>query len=220
MVIDTVDKIVKTCFAAVSLHSFEYKGIKYIPASLAVLPELGRGFMCPEGCGGCCRVATLDYLPSEQRPSSTTIRRVKFDGRTVFIYSDRQADYDPKDQRCKHMLRSNGRCEIYETRPFSCDFQPIWFVTFPKGKSLRTGRYPNGDKMKRTDGGIGAKCGEIGMLSPNTEAEADRYFGEAVRKLRRLQKWTDHFGLKETLLPDIIHWAQDTERRRHVLNFG
>ena len=95
-----------------------------------------------------------------------------------------------------------------------------WARDVSRGKNLRTGRYPNGDKMKRTDGGIGAKCGEIGMLSPNTEVEADRYFGEAVRKLRRLQKWTDHFGLKETLLPDIIHWAQDTEQRRHVLNFG
>ena len=220
MVIDTVDTIVRTCFAAVSLHSFEHKGIRYVPTPLAVLPELGRGFMCPEGCGGCCRVATLDYLPREQRPSSATIRRVKFDGRTVFIYSDQQADYVPKDRRCKHIQRSTGRCEIYRTRPFSCDFQPIWFVRFPRGKSLRTGKYPSGDKMKRTDGGIGAKCGEIGMLSPKTQLEADRYFGEAVRKLRRLHEWTDHFGLKETRIPDIIHWAQDAERRRHVLNFG
>ncbi len=55
------------------------------------------------------------------------------------------------------------------------------------------------------------------MLSPSTEVEAERYFGEAVRKLRRLQEWTDHFGLKETRLPDIIHLAQDAKARKHFL---
>ena len=172
----------------------------------------------PKGCGGGCPVATLDYLPSEKRPSSTTIRQVKFDGRTIFLYSDLQADDDPKDGRCKHMIRGNGRCEIHGRHPFICDFEPTWFVTFRKGRNLRTGRFANGDKMKRTDGGIGAKCSKL--YSPETEAEAKRYFGEAVRKLRRLQEWTDHFGLEETRLPDIIHWAQDAEARRHVLNFG
>ena len=157
----------------------------------------------------CCRIASLDYLPAEQRPPSAGIRQVPFDGRTVMLYSDMQSDDPPKDRNCTHLLRGTGRCEIYSARPFSCDFEPIWFVTFRKGSSLRTGKYQNGGQMKRTDGGVGAKCGEIGMLAPKTEAEAERYFGEAVRKLRRLQAWTDHFGLKDTRLPDIICISSD-----------
>lgn len=42
----------------------------------------------------------------------------------------------------------------------------------------------------------GAMCT---IVSPTPSSIAD-----AVRKLKRLREWTDHFGLKETWIPEVV----------------
>ncbi len=74
---DSIDKIVTTYFRCVTKTKFHYKGIDYEPAPLTVSPLLLRGFTCPVGCGGCYPRFSLDYLPSEKRPTNTKLRQIQ-----------------------------------------------------------------------------------------------------------------------------------------------
>lgn len=62
--------------------------------------------------------------------------------------------------------------------------------------------------MLRIDGDRGALCE---MLPPDEDTIDD-----TIRRLRRLQDWSNHFNL-DTKIDDIIEWINDEERRKEAL---
>lgn len=195
---DSVDKVVKTYFAAVTAAPFTYKGERYRVPKLTVSPGLLRGYTCPSGCGGCCGKFTLDYLPAERRPYEMAERPVELNGRAVPIFTDAQPDN--KTDRCNNLERATGRCVVHGEHPFTCDFELIRMIHRKDANTAHIGQrlYTRGWNMKRTDGGRGAKC-EILPADPGTVAEV-------VRKFGRLEQWAAHFGLS-TRIPTILTWV-------------
>lgn len=201
---DSIDKIVRCYFACVNDAPFEYKGDVFAPKDLRVSPDIFRGYTCPAGCGGCCPKFTLDYLPTELRTegaatSSHEARQVKFNGRSVTIISDLQAQNSTS--RCRNLLL-NGRCAIHGHQPFSCDFEITRFLTFSDKQhpnALTTKLFGRGWNMLRVDGQRGALC----EMLPATLHTRD----EVVRKLKRLSEWMRHFGLTTKRLEKIIAWC-------------
>lgn len=196
---DSVDKIVTRYFAAVTKVSFTYKGKTYEPKVLKVSPLLLRDYTCPPMCGGCCFKFTLDYLPSEFHPPGIVHRQVEFNGRQIDICTDPQEDNE--SDRCRHLRRKDGRCGIYERRPFTCDFELIRTLHSedPKRPDVLTQKlFGRGWSYARVDGGKGALCEMTKVTNKSTD--------EVIRKLERLQQWTKHFGLKfnDTWIPDIL----------------
>lgn len=193
---DSVDKIVGSYFATVTAVPFVYKRKRYEVPELSVSPLLLRGYTCPMNCGGCCPKFSLDYLPGEARPEGAVARTVEFNGRTVELYTDMQSSNST--DRCRHLNRTDGRCGIYLTRPFSCDFELIRMMpTGERGRRMTQQLFSRGWAMKRVDGGKGALC----QITPPNQESID----DVVRKLTRLKQWTDHFGLA-TRVPTILDW--------------
>lgn len=207
---DSVDKVITTYFACVTNQPFEYKGKVHEPQALRVSPLLLRDFTCPVGCGGCCPRFSLDYLPDEDRPTSTTQRTVSFDGKGVVLFSDMQDDHD--GIKCKNLNLEDGRCGIYLHRPFSCDFELIRFMVSgdpSKRKNQMTQKlFGRGWNMLRVDGERGALC----EMTPITEASIT----EVKRKLNRLKAWTDHFNLVDTKVPAVLSWIDQIENYENI----
>ena len=207
---DSVDKVVTTYFACVTNTKFEYKGQEIQPQALRVSPLLLRDFTCPAGCGVCCPRFSLDYLPDEDRPTSTTQRTVFFDGKSVVLFSDMQDDHE--GIKCKNLNLEDGRCGIYTHRPFSCDFELIRFLVSGdpnKRKNQMTQKlFGRGWNMLRVDGERGALC----EMTPITEQSIT----EVKRKLNRLKSWTDHFGLVDTKVPAVLSWINKIENYEKI----
>ena len=207
---DSVDKVITTYFACVTNQQFEYKGKVHEPQALRVSPLLLRDFTCPVGCGGCCPRFSLDYLPDEDRPTSTTQRTVSFDGKGVVLFSDMQDDHD--GIKCKNLNLEDGRCGIYLHRPFSCDFELIRFMVSgdpSKRKNQMTQKlFGRGWNMLRVDGERGALC----EMTPITDASIT----EVKRKLNRLKAWTDHFNLVDTKVPAVLSWIDKIENYENI----
>lgn len=87
-------------------------------------PTLLRGYACPERCGGCCPVFTLDYLPGDAMPDGVEEREVQ----GVTIYTDKQQGH--KGKHCRRLDLATGRCTIHGRHPFSCDFELVRFNIF------------------------------------------------------------------------------------------
>lgn len=195
---DSVDKVVTRYFATLTREPFTYKGVAYVPKALRVSPLLLRGYTCPPSCGGCCHHRfTLDYLPSEDRPEGCVRRQVEFNWRSLNVYTDWQEENTTR--HCRHLRMHDGRCGIYEVRPFSCDFELIRTLQNEdddRANTLTQKLFGRGWSYTRTDGGKGALC----EMTPPTEETVK----EVLRKLRRLEEWADHFVLK-TWTPQIIH---------------
>lgn len=194
--VDSIDKIVTSYFVAVSRQVIEYKGKRYLPKPLQVSPSLLRGFVCPEGCAGCCPRFSLDYLPEEVFPYPLQKRETVINGQKITIFSDQQKEH--QNHHCKHVNFATGRCEIHGRQPFSCDFELIRTTLFSnpeKPNILGQRLFGRGWAMLRVDGERGAFCH---MLPPSADTVAD-----VVRKLTRLNQWADWFGIK-TWLPDIL----------------
>lgn len=206
--VDSVDKIVSIYVACVASEPFEYKGKVYNPKPLQVSPLIFRGFTCPAGCGGCCPRFSLDYLPYEPLPEG-----VNLEPRTVTmttnggvheiqILSDKQDDH--KNHHCRNLNMDDGRCGIHGRQPFSCDFELIRFLEFAPtevrdARSVVTQKlFGRGWAMLRVDGERGALC-EMTPADAHTQAET-------LRKLRRLQEWSAHFGIR-TKLGTIMEWV-------------
>lgn len=193
---DSVDKVVTSYFACLTREPFTYKGVDYTPKPLHVSPLLLRGFTCPPGCGGCCPRFSLDYIPSEERPTNTVKRIVEFNGHDLPLYSDLQEDHD--DHHCRNLNKENGRCGIYLVRPFSCDFELIRCLHFADDSHPNTitqKLFGRGHAMLRIDDKRGALC-TMTPVDPKTIADV-------IRKLRRFEQWSAHFRLK-TWAPEII----------------
>jgi Fe-S-cluster containining protein len=198
---DTVDKIIRSYFTAVTSTPFTYKGVEYQPQTLVVSPLVWRGYTCPPKCGGCCGVFTLDYLPSEAQPPHTVRRHIDFNDERVVVYTEvpRPAESEMVG-KCHYLRVADGRCKIHDHNPFSCDFELTrFFHPGERGKFyIRTQLYGRGWNMKRVDGDRGALC----EITPVDTAS----WRDSLRKLRRLQEWTNHFGLT-TRLPAILEWG-------------
>lgn len=196
--VDSVDKIVRIYLANVCRTAFEYKGQRFIPRPLRVSPLIFRGYTCPAMCGGCCPKFSLDYLPNEKGSVALKQRLIEINGHSLLIYSDRQLENH--DHFCRHLNRKTGRCGIYETRPFSCDFELIRFIVPRIGPIHLTQKlFGRGWAMRRVDGGRGAKCQML--------AADDYWRHELIRKLDRLVQWADYFAIS-TCLYEIISWVR------------
>jgi len=206
---DSVEKIITRYFACLARERFEYAGKEFIPKPLNVSPLLLRGYTCPGGCGGCCPVFTLDYLPSEPRPSGCKPRRIAFNGRSVEIHTISQKDNETR--HCRNLDHLTGRCGIYEVRPFSCDFELIRTLEFTNAARpnvLTQKLFGRGWNMLRIDGERGALC----EMTPVTEATK----ADVVRKLLRLEDWADHFGVRTWVHP-IIEMIERNRLRTNVI---
>lgn len=202
---DSIDKIVGVYFASLCARPFTYKGNLFTPAPLAVSPLLQRGYVCKTLCGGCCPRFSLDYLPTEDRPTGLTKRTVRIDDREVEIYSDLQCDH--RNHFCRHLDQEDGRCTIYERRPFSCDFELIRFVRRDQATFLTQKLFGRGWAMTRVDGERGARC-EMTGIDVDTIAEA-------IRKLHRLDQWARHFGvLLHT--QEVLTWLRGGPQNEHL----
>ncbi len=199
---DSCDKVITRYLATLAREPFTYKGKTYQPKPLRVSPLLLRGYTCPPMCGGCCFKFSLDYLPTEQRPPHCKKRLVEINGRSVEIWSDWQERN--ADTRCIHLNPDNGRCGIYPVRPMTCDFELIRTLQSETGGSnvLTQKLFGRGWSYARVDGGKGALC-EMTKVTPETVRDVKR-------KLKRLEEWADHFGIK-TWIPNIL-FLIDTNR--------
>lgn len=195
---DSMDKIIGTYFAAITTQPFSYKGKDYTPKILHLSPQLFRYYTCPPACGGCCSAFSLDYIrPDEKLPMGVLFRIVNFDGRQIPIYSDLQTTN--RTSYCRHLDRGSGLCGIHGRHPFSCDFELLRFLHFPEKASLLTKQYGRSWNMLRVDGRRGALC-EIIPMEP-------QHLYETYRKLLRLKRWTEHFGL-ETCIDLVLEYVK------------
>ena len=203
-VLDSVDKVIQSYFAAVTASTFTFKGVTYDPRPLRISPLVFRGFTCPADCGACCRRVTLDYLPDEPKPHHSVAfveRQIEFDGRQVPIWSFMQ-DAD-KGYHCEQLRMVDGRCSIHGTHPFPCDFElsRFWQYREPKYANLFISKlHERGHTMRRVTGEMRGLCEMTDATKETTQ--------DLVRKLRRLKQWCEHFGLIKTYLDDIIYWCE------------
>lgn len=123
------------------------------------------------------------------------------------IYSDMQQH---NDHHCRNLNYENGRCKIYEVRPFSCDFELLRFAISigERANQLTTRLYGRGWQFLRVDDQRGALCE---LTSPTEETKLD-----AVRKLKRLQEWSNHLGIK-TKLDTIIKWVESGPHKEALI---
>ena len=103
--------------------------------------------------------------------------------------------------RCSKLDLPTGNCNIHGKHPFSCDFEILRVVAQENIRYLNNRFFGRGwSYTKVVDGTKGAAC----ELYPATEEGRE----ETIRKLKRLQEWTDYFEL-ETHLPKVIDWLQE-----------
>lgn len=202
---DSINKIVSVYFACMTNKPIEFDGAIIEPKMLRVSPLLLRDYTCPAACGGCCPKFTLDYIPGEDMPENVIQRFVEVNGEEVVVYSDMQDDNTAPDLKCKNLNRVDGRCGIYEHRPFSCDFELIRFMQSQSPNNPRNQlvqrKFGRGWMMRRVDGGQGAKC----EMTPTTPESII----EVKRKLNRLKMWLDHFKILDNKLPSVLQWIDD-----------
>jgi hypothetical protein len=198
---DSVEKVVKY-FQVVAKVPFTSGNLTYHPRPLMVSAHLARGYECPTGCGACCPVFSLDYLPSEDKPEGVRERVFEFNRRKILVYTDFQSGNPSK--HCRH-LSKDARCAIHPVRPFSCDFELIRTYLGPKlpASRIAVARFGRDWNLTRADGGKGTLC----EILPRS----DESIRDTVRKLRRLEAWASHFGLTETWIPEVIDFLEVTK---------
>lgn len=199
---DSLEKIITRYIAVVTNQEFEWRGNRYLPKPLKVSPLLLRGYTCPERCGACCPRFSLDYLPQEHKPPGLEIRKVEFNGGPVYVYSDTQTDH--KDHHCRNLDKETARCKIHICRPFSCDFELIRPAVFADPESpnmLQQRLFGRAWNMTRADGSKGTDCV---MTAPTEESVED-----AIRKIKRLEEWCQHFGVDDNKCQSILSYIDD-----------
>jgi Fe-S-cluster containining protein len=200
---DSIDKVVKY-FAAVTREPFTYKGVTYKPHPLHVSPGIVRGVDCPAHCGACCSRFSLDYIPHELKPGRVELRVVEFNDKKIEIWSDVQQDHN--DHFCRYVQETDGRCRIYDRRPFTCDFELIRvrMSSTDTPHFMTTQMYGRGWNMLQIDRKTrGALCDVRGVTRDSKN--------ETIRKLKRLNAWAVHFEIK-TKIEEIIEWLEQDDR--------
>jgi hypothetical protein len=140
----------------------------------------------------------LDYLPWEQSPNNTIDRVISINGSAFTVRSDLQLDHT--SHFCKNLDLKSGECQIYQMRPFTCDFELIRFLV-PRGGPIHLTQelFGRGWAMTRVDGGRGAKC--------EMTAPSDFSKDELIRKFERLALWAHYFHIV-TCVDDVITWIR------------
>jgi hypothetical protein len=202
---DTVDKIVQVYLAGLCREAFVYKDKLFLPKPVIVSPLVLRGYTCPACCGACCGSFSLDYLPTEAPPEKASPREVRLHGHRVVLNSDRQRDV--RDRWCRHLDRGTGRCSIYRSRPFACDFELIRFLIFQDRVVVTQKQYGRAWAMTRLDTKTGALCRML-AADPVTKSEV-------IRKFQRLGQWATHFRIR-TCLSDILQWLANGDHSRSL----
>lgn len=208
---DSVEKVVERYFTAVAKKPFEFNGKLYRPKPLYVSNQLARGYTCPLNCGACCPVFTLDYLPGEETPKNVYARRFEFNDRMVTVLSDQQLDN--RTSHCRYVSREDARCEVHPVRPLSCDFELIRPRACKERNELRVAMFGRAWNLTNAvDGSKGTRCK---ITDPTEESIAD-----TIRKLVRLRKWTNHFALGQTRIPEIIGYLRSGRWRSGPVILG
>jgi len=203
---DTVDKIVEAYLAGVCSEPFFYKGNLHKPKPIYVSPLILRGFACPTHCGACCGSFSLDYLPSERPTKEAKPREISVSGMAVPLVSDIQ--HDVPGPWCRNLIASNGRCRVYDQRPFACDFELIRFVHQARRVIITQKLYGRAWAMGRLDGHLGALC----YMTEPTEGTRS----EVLRKFTRLAEWADHLGVR-TRIAEIRDWVSTADCREPLI---
>jgi len=204
---DSIDKIVKY-FSAITIIPFVYKKHTIEPKTLVVSPILFRGFKCPENCGACCPVFTLDYLPDEPKPEEAISREVSINKQTKQIWTVTQSENT--NHHCMFVDMKNGRCHNHPKRPFSCDFELVRFLEYKDHFRLTQQPFGRAWALTKVDGTKGAAC--IIDQSPSEEGAKD-----ALRKLNRLKQWMAYFALPTDRIDAIFKYKHQLYRGRPLL---
>lgn len=145
-----------------SLHKIQ----GYIDATnneeLILSPMFFRDYSCPSGCGGCCQKFSLDYFEGERWERFkkhyphlvSKFKKREINGATVWT----NAQENNKTEKCEFLDLSNGRCNIHESNPFSCEFELNKFVVKGEKTYLMNKLFGRGWNMLRIDGERGALC--------------------------------------------------------------
>lgn len=204
---DSIDKIVKY-FSACTTVPFTYKKRQILPKELIVSPLLFRGFKCPENCGACCPVFSLDYLPEEPRPEIAIPREIHLNETKKRIWSVLQTEN--QNHHCLFVDMKNARCLNHPKRPFSCDFELVRFLQYKNHFRLTQQPFGRAWALTKVDGSEGAAC--IIDSSPSKEASED-----ALRKLNRLRDWMIYFGLPVDRIDAIFKYKHQLYRGRALV---
>lgn len=155
------------------------------------------------GVVGCCRGFTLDWMADEPSSDDAIEREVTINDQTrkILTYPN---DKKRMDQwgwvRCEKLDYETSYCTIHPRRPLSCDFEILRFTKHKTFNHLTNRLFGRGWSFIQIHGGQRKALCE---LFPATEEARV----ETIRKLERLQKWTDYFRL-QTLLPRVIQWIE------------
>lgn len=208
---DSVEKIIDRYFSAVTTEDFTYNNKEYKVYPLKVSPGIFTHQMtCVANCGACCFRFSLDWLPEEFKDLSEiqkehiTPRPVEFNQKMFSVFSDMQ--HDNTDHYCRNLRKSNGRCGIHGSHPFSCDFELLRFKSSidKNGKKenwLGHTPFGRGWNLTKIDGEKGAICEWYDARC------TDEWKSEIIRKLLRLKDWTDYFQI-QTVIPNIVKWVR------------
>jgi Fe-S-cluster containining protein len=211
--LSSLDKVVKIYFTAIARKPFTFEGETFEPKPLTISPLIFRGYTCPPMCGGCCsRPYSLEWLPTEKRPSAkvygkerlANIRKytVDINGIDIPMFGDDQSDsakFAEVPGTCKHLRKSDGRCGIHGPHPFHCDFELIRFKQHTDHNVVNQQLFGRGWNFTRVTGEKRALCT---MTDPDAKTVED-----LLRRLRRLKQWVEHFGI-ESHIDTIIAWAE------------
>lgn len=206
--IDSVGWAIKKYLSILASEEFQYEGVLFKPILLKVSPLISRDVDCPEMCGACCGAglkSSLDYIPSEDHNLPDIERReisiIHPSGeRKVEVYTDWQKN--SLGSVCRYLRPSDGRCDAYPQRPFSCDL-PLIMSNIRGDRSsatLLTRHFGRHWSLKRITGEKGTLCK---IKDPSFEAKAG-----VIRKLMRMKEWMVHFGFDTERIKTIIQWLE------------
>lgn len=199
-------------FEAVTKSPFTSNGAVIMPKPLEVSDSLASGYVCPDSCGACCQKFTLDYIDGEETPEGVRERSVEFNGKQVRVWTDLQREN--RSDRCQHLSTIGGRCLIHSVRPFTCDFELIrvYMGNIRNYNKIGIGEFGRSWKLLRVSGEKGALC----QITKPTEAS----IADTIRKLERLRRWAEHFGVVETWIPEIVEYLRGGQWRNGPLVLG
>lgn len=120
----------------------------------------------------------------------------------IHTFSNEIPQIDKWDiSRCSKLDFEEGNCSIHGRHPFACDFEILRVTSRENIRYFNNRFFGRGwSYTKVVDGSIGAAC----ELYPATEEGRS----ETIRKLKRLQEWTNYFELNTHLL-EVIYWLQE-----------
>lgn len=113
-----------------------------------VLGQATKGVVpCKDGCNHCCNMATLISLQEAREIERATGRKMTMPAMNVLTRVDVETEREQyHGVRCT-LLGDDGRCTIYEHRPWSCrvhyvlDKDPLLCQIMPKGETVIAPHY-------------------------------------------------------------------------------